>query len=146
MRRSRLLAIDASVNLALGVALLLFIPLPRAMARAVGVPLGGAFYPSLLGAVFIGIGIALLSETRTRSEAAARGLGLLGACLINLCGGAVLAGWLVFGRLDLPSRGLALLWGLAVILVVLSGLELVAERAGRGSGRAGRVDARQGKR
>jgi hypothetical protein len=127
MRRPGLLWIDASINLMLGVALLLFIPLPHAMAWAVGVPIGGAFYPSLLGAVFVGIGIALVWEAGARRGRAASGLGLLGACVINLCGGTVLMGWLAFGRLGLPRRGLAFLWGLAFVLVVLSGFELAVE-------------------
>jgi len=130
MRRRRLLRIDAGINLFLGGLLLLYLPFAGGAARLLGVPLGGAFYPSLLGGVFVGIGIALLFEAADQPERKVRGLGLHGACVINLCGGAILAGWLLFGQLRLPARGLALLWGLTFVLVVLSGLELAAE-AGR---------------
>jgi hypothetical protein len=52
----------------------------------------------------------------------------LGAVAINLCGGAVLAGWLVFGELRIPSRGALVLWLLVAVLVGLSVVELVPAR------------------
>jgi hypothetical protein len=76
----------------------------------------------LLGGVLIGIGIALLIE-RSRGRS---GLGLAGAISINLCAGLVLAGWLLFGSLDLPLRGQLFLWLLVVLLVGISGVELRA--------------------
>ena len=57
-----------------------------------------------------------------------RGLGLGGAICINLCGGIVLALWLIAGDLSLPLRGLVLLWGLVVILVGISIFEFFSQR------------------
>ncbi|MCZ7546796.1 MAG: hypothetical protein M5R40_26215 [Anaerolineae bacterium] len=75
-----------------------------------------AFYPSLLGAVLSGIGIALLLERFKRGMPIV-GLGLAGAIAINLCGASVLAAWLVGGHLDIPGHGYAFLWGPAILLV-----------------------------
>lgn len=123
--RTLLLTIDGAVNLALGALLLVF---PRPLVALLGVPPSPvAFYPSILGAVLIGIGIALLVERRNPTETA-RGLGLLGALVINLCGGIALAAWLLVGRLDLPTRGTVVLWLLVALLIGLSGIELLAER------------------
>ena len=120
MSSSTLLTLDAVINLALGILLLLF---PSGLVSALGVPEATpAFYPSILGAVLFGIGIALLIE-RARG---ASGLGLAGAISINLCGGLALAAWLVFGSLALPLRGRLVLWALVVVLVGISSLELAA--------------------
>jgi hypothetical protein len=125
MRPSVLLMADATINLALGLLLLLF---PAGVVEALGVPRAEpAFYPSLLGAVLVGIGIALIVQRRRGSS----GLGLLGAIAINLCGGAALAGWLLLGDLELPARGQVFLWALALLLVGISSAELVAT-AGKG--------------
>jgi hypothetical protein len=123
MNRLPLLTVDAIINLALGGILLVF---PRSIVALLGVPdAASAFYPSILGAVLIGIGIALLVESK-RTSPDAVGLGLAGAIAINLCGGVVLGLWLVFGGLDLPARGQIFLWTLVVILVGISGVELAA--------------------
>lgn len=119
--KSLLLTLDAIINLGLGVLLLVF---PRGVVRFLGVPdADSAFYPSVLGAVLIGIGIALLVE-RGRRSAEAVGLGLAGAISINMCGGIVLGLWLAFGNLRLPLRGLVFLWALVVVLVGISAVEL----------------------
>lgn len=130
-RRDLLLTVDGAVNLALGAALVGF---PRDLIRLLGVPNAeSAFYPSVLGAVLIGIGLALVLERFNRRGRTA-GLGLVGAVVINLSGGLVLAGWLIFSELDLPTRGLVFLWGLVLGLVGLSGFELAQQaRAGRPS-------------
>ena len=117
---STLLTVDAVINLVLGVLLVVF---PGHLVSALGIPSTEvAFYPSILGAVLFGIGIALLIE-RARGGS---GLGLAGAVSINLCGGAALIAWLLFGSLSVPARGRLLLWALAVLLVGLSSLELAA--------------------
>ena len=122
MHNSRLLIIDGVINLLLGGVLVLF---PGPLVIALGIPTTDqAFYPSILGAVLLGIGIALVIEYARRPGGPA-GLGLGGAVAINLCGSLVLAGWLVFGRLHLPIRGYALLWGLALLIVGLSVVELL---------------------
>jgi hypothetical protein len=128
MRSSNLLVVDATINLLLGVLLIAF---PAGLVEALGIPQAeSAFYPSILGAVLVGIGVALFVE-RARGES---GLGLLGAISINMCGGLVLAGWLLFGSLALPTRGQVVLWLLVAILVGISGLELATQL--RGSTRA----------
>jgi hypothetical protein len=120
--RSLLLA-DSVINLVLGGLLSFF---PRDVVRALGVPSAEpAFYASILGAVLFGIGLALLIE-RGRGG----GLGLAGAIAINLCGGTALGLWLLFGRLTLPARGQILLWGLVVLLVGISAVELASHRTG----------------
>jgi hypothetical protein len=122
MSRS-VLIVDAVINLVLGILLLWF---PPSVVAFLGLPPADpAFYPNILGAVFIGITIALaIGAFGGRSHPDA-GLGLFGAVSINLCGGAVLALWLIFGHLALPVRGLAILWSLVGLLIVLSLVELI---------------------
>ncbi len=87
------------------------------------------FYPNILGAVLIGIGIALLFGYR--------GLGIYGAIAINLCGGLVLAFWLIMGNLSIPSHGRFILWMLVLILIGISIAELIASKSkGKGSARS----------
>ena len=126
MRSTRiLLAIDAVINLLLGILLVFF---PRPVAVALGVPIpDSAFYPSILGAVLFGIGMALALEW-FRPEAGLGGLGLAGAIAINLCGGLVLAVWLLFGSLDIPPRGYIFLWALTILLITISGAEVFVRR------------------
>jgi len=123
MKQKLLLLIDAVINLILGSLLLFF---PAATASFLGVPpITPRFYPSILGAVLFGIGLALLIE-RT-NFLGLTGLGLGGAVAINLSGGIVLAGWLLFGGLSLPIRGLVFFWGLVIVLVGISTAELFAK-------------------
>jgi hypothetical protein len=121
MRRDTLLTIDAAINLLLGVLLIAF---SDGLVELLGVPPAvHRFYPNILGGVLFGIGIALMIERRRTTESGV-GLGLGGAVAINLCGGIVLCGWLVFGDLSLPLRGLIFLWVLVVLLVGISTAEL----------------------
>jgi hypothetical protein len=120
MNASSLLTLDAIINLALGVLLIVF---PAGLVSSLGIPnVEVAFYHSILGGVLFGTGIALLIQ-RVRGSS---GLGLEGAISINLSGGLVLAGWVLFGALSLPLRGRILLWALVVILIGISALELLA--------------------
>ena len=60
MRTSALLVVDAIINLLLGLVLLFF---PASVVAFLGVPRSeNAFYPSMLGAVLAGIGVALLAD------------------------------------------------------------------------------------
>jgi peptidoglycan/LPS O-acetylase OafA/YrhL len=121
MTRDPVLLIDALINLLLGVLLLLFRP---GLVEFLGIPQAEqTFYPTILGAVLIGIGLALVLECSGRPKGLV-GLGLGGAVAINLCGGVVLAVWLASGRLTMPMRGQAVLWSLVVILVAISVTEL----------------------
>jgi hypothetical protein len=134
MRHSWLLTVDALINLVLGVLLVAF---PAGLVSALGVPPAeDAFYPSILGAVLVGIGIALVIA-RARGSS---GLGLAGAISINVSAGLVLAAWLLVGSLDIPLRGQVLLWALVVMLVGISSLELLAITRGGAAQHARRAD------
>lgn len=99
MRESLLLVADAAINLVLGALLVIF---PEDLVNFLGVPVPESrFYTSLLGAVLIGIGIALLMEC-FRGAFSFTGLGLGGAICINLCGSFAVIIWLVSGQLDVP--------------------------------------------
>ncbi len=124
MRRSTLLELDGVGNLLLGVVFLLF---PGWISELLGLPGGQSrFYPTVLGAILFGIGVALLIE-RFRGPRSFGGLGLAGALSINLSFGLALAGWLLATGVELTVPGTLLLWGLVVILIGIGGVELVAE-------------------
>jgi len=127
MQSSKVLKIDAAVNFILGILLLLLIPFPEQVSQFLGLPkIRQIFYPSIMGGVFIGIGIALLIESYREESQQLVGLGLGGAIAINLCG--VLMGWIIFGNLELPIRGFIFLWIIAIILMVVSGMELMIHK------------------
>ena len=127
MKHNRILIADAGINLLLGLLLLIF---PTPVVRSLGVPAPQPpFYASLLGAIFVGIAIALLIEARRVYPTGLVGLGLGGAVAINLCGGLALAAWLLSGQLMLTTFGQGLLWALVVILVGISSGELIAYQA-----------------
>jgi hypothetical protein len=122
MRARSVLILDATINFALGALLLFYSP---TLAGTLGLPLAGSnFYPNILGAVLIGIAIALLIGACRRDETRHAGLGASGAIAINLCGSSALALWLIFGSLELPARGLIILWSLLAILILVSATEL----------------------
>lgn len=117
------LTIDAFINLILGILLLAY---SQPIVDFFGVPsTQDYFYPNILGAVFIGITIALLTEAYRKEPNGYIGLGLIGAICINLCGGIVLFLWLVFGDLELPLKGYIFLWILDILLLVISTIELL---------------------
>jgi hypothetical protein len=132
MRHSTLLLVDAAINMALGVLLLAF---PHQLVGLLGLPdATPAFYPNVLGGVLFGIGLALLIERGKRSGRVT-GLGVAGAIAINLCGGVVVALWLIFGRLSIPPRGRVLLGLLDLLLFAISALEWRAQLASSRSDR-----------
>ena len=76
----------------------------------------------------VGIGIALLLESRRRSGGL-QGLGLAGAVAINLTAGLAIAVWLLLSPGDgVSGTGRAVLWLLVFFLVGLSATEIVAHR------------------
>ena len=120
-KKSVTLIVDASVNYALGILCILY----SFIAETIGVPIvESSFYPNILGAVLFGIGIALTIECFRKQEGMV-GLGLGGAVAINLSGGIVLTFWLLFGNLAIPLRGQLFLWTLAIILLIISSIELL---------------------
>jgi hypothetical protein len=119
-KKSITLMVDAIINYALGILCILY----SFIAETIGVPIvENSFYPTILGAVLIGIGIALTIEC-CRKQGGMVGLGLGGAVAINLSGGLVLILWLIFGDLNIPFRGHFFLWSLAIILVGISLIEI----------------------
>lgn len=99
--------------------------MPEATIAFLGLPATEeVFYVSILGAVLIGIGIALWVE-RTNDEQW-RGLGLFGAVVINLVAGGVLCVWLVIDPFSIPARGYVVLWTVAIIVVATGAAELAA--------------------
>jgi hypothetical protein len=122
MNETRLLTIDAVINLALGLLLILF---PHNVVRWLGVPVPDTtFYANILGAVLFGIGLALLIERFHFLEM--QGLGLDGAIVVNICGAGALALWLIFGDLQIPTRGYLFLGAIAVLILGLGMVEWVA--------------------
>lgn len=124
MGTSIMLTIDAAINFLLGFLLLLTIPFPKQIPQFLGLPeIIHPFYTSIFGTVLCGIGIALVLESQRSEPEQLMGLNLGGAVAINLCGAAVLLGWLHLGALNLPLRGQVLLWVLGLILITISGFE-----------------------
>lgn len=125
MKSSKLLLVDALINLILGVLLATF---PKSVVVFLGVPDSSTkFYPSILGAVLIGIALALVIEYVGKPTRPA-GLGLYGAIAINLCGAVFLTGWLLWAGLEIPLRGRVFLWAIAGVLFVISLVELAGSR------------------
>jgi len=123
-KHKTLLVIDAIINLILGVLLLFF---PAGVVELLGLPLTNTnFYPSILGAVLFGIGVALLIE-RYGASKNIRGLGLGGAIAINLCGAGVLLLWLLITPFDIPLRGIVVLWSIAIIVLIVGFVEILAK-------------------
>jgi hypothetical protein len=123
-RHELLLTIDGLVNLGLGILLLL---IPLGMAELIGVPRSNLdFYPTILGGVIFGIGIALLIE-RYGYARNIRGLGLGGAIAINFCGATTLLVWLVSSSLKLETRGYVFLWIIVILVYGLGIAEIVSK-------------------
>jgi hypothetical protein len=129
MNKKIVLLIDSTINLILGILLLAFSPF---IINLLGVPPSeNYFYPNILGGIFIGITIALIIEALRKNSNNNIGLGLMGAICINICGGIVLLLWLLFGDLDIPLKGLILLWILDIILLIISSVELFINLKGK---------------
>ena len=114
-----LLLIDSVVNTVLGLVLLAF---PLGSGEILGLPISEKnFYPAILGAVLLGIGIALFIEVKFYDRGK-RGLGLDGAIIINIVASVVLIIILIFGQLNISTTGLTILWvvGLSVLIIGLA--------------------------
>lgn len=119
-----LLSIDGIINVLLGILLLLF---PFGISELLGIPKPNTnFYPTILGGVIFGIGIALFIE-RYGFKYNIRGLGLGGAIAINICGALVLLIWLIINPFDLPLKGYIILWTIALGVFIIGIVELVAK-------------------
>ncbi len=121
MKESTLLELDGLGNILLGLPLIIF---PIRVTNLLGIPSPeSTFYPIILSAVFVGIGIALLVQ---RYQPSVRGLGLGGAVSINLTFGIALIAWLIGSTTSITSTGSILLWLLAIALVCVSIFEWVS--------------------
>ena len=89
-------------------------------------PTNTNFYPSILGAVLLGIGAALFLEAAGFAKGI-RGLGLGGAIVINIIGSFVLICWLIFGSLVIPLKGQIILWTIGVVVFLIGIAELVTK-------------------
>jgi hypothetical protein len=113
----QLLWIEACLKLGTGLAL---VAVPRTLARLLGLPSADQpFWPRLLGALLIGLGVASLLEVRMQG-----GLGLAGSVAVNLAGAAMISTLLVLGRAGKTMRGRFLLWLAAATLVSLGLVEI----------------------
>jgi hypothetical protein len=129
MKIKILLLIDAAVNLALGILLLLSIFWADIITPILGVPsIENPFYPSILGGVFVGIGFALLIQSARHDDDQHTGLGLAGAAAINLCGAIVLSGWLIFLPGLFQPHGRIFLWIIVCFLSIISFFEIFHKR------------------
>jgi hypothetical protein len=94
------------------------------LVSALGVALPGVtFYASMLGAVLLGVGLALLVE-RSRGTLGFPGLGINGAILVNICCAATLGIWLFYKSLNLLQIGYILLWALVAGIVTITLAEI----------------------
>jgi hypothetical protein len=124
MKRPVLLAVDGVVNLLLGAFLLLS---PLGVLDYLGLPhVPHYFYPTILGAVIFGIGLALLIELYWADQGL-RGLGVAGAIAINICGGGALLLWLALDPFSLPSRGHIVLWTIVILVLGIGIAELLSK-------------------
>ena len=123
-KQTILLSIDGMINVLLGILLILF---PFGIAELIGFPIPSTnFYPTILGGVIFGIGIALYIE-RYGHKRGIRGLGLGGAIAINICGALVLLIWLLINPFILPPRGYIILWAIALVVLLVGIIELVTK-------------------
>ena len=124
MKRSLLLLVDALINLLLGLLLITF---PAPVVETLSLPQTQTrFYSGVLGAVLLGIAIALSIEWR-RSQPGLVGLGFGGAVAINLCAAVAVAVWLLTAA-DTSLRGTVVLWLVVAALVIISSLEILVGR------------------
>jgi len=121
MKEPVLLFLNAILYLAVGVLLLLF---PFGLVAALGIALPAVtFYASMLGAILLGVGLALLVE-RSRGTLGFPGLGINGAILINISCAVTLGLWLFYRSLNLLHIGYILLWGLVASVTAITLAEI----------------------
>ena len=123
-KHQTLLTIDGIANVILGLILLLY---PFGIDKLLGLPQSETnFYPTILGGVIFGIGIALLVE-RYGFAKNIRGLGITGAIFINYCGGLTLLIWLMFFPLNIPVYGYIILWIVTVVVLAIGIMETITK-------------------
>ena len=119
-----LLIVDSIVNLALGALLVWY---PGWLSSALGLPeVATTLYPTVLGGVLIGIGVALIIAAR-----GGEGLGIDGAIAINLCGAGIVAAWLLTAPESISPRARVTLWAIAWLVIAIGALEFLHRRSER---------------
>ena len=120
-----LLLVYCIVNSVLGLVLLAF---PFGSGEILGLPISeNNFYPVILGAVLLGIGIALFIEVKCYDKGK-RGLGLEGAIIINIVASLVLIIILIFGQLNINMLGLIILWFVGTLVLLIGLVEYFRNR------------------
>lgn len=123
-KKNLLLVVDGVVNMLLGIMLIFF---PAQLMFTFDLPkVETYFYVNILGAVLIGVGIALLLES-SKERHNLTGLGIGGAIVINLCGAGMIILWLLFGNLELSPGGSVFLWSITLIVLGVAVAELLAK-------------------
>ena len=120
-----LLRVDSLVNVVLGVFLQCY---PLGTGKLLGLPNSeDNFYALILGAVLLGIGIALYIESQY-SEKGMRGLGLEGAIIINLIASVVLILILISGTLNISLTTSIILWFIGILVFIIGIAEFFRNR------------------
>ena len=120
-----LLLIDSIVNIIIGLLLLCY---PLGIGKVLGLPdPGDNFYVLILGAVILGIGVALFFELEYYDRGI-RGLGLEGAIIINILASVVLIIILIAGKLNVSFTALIILWFIGILVFLIGIVEFFRNR------------------
>jgi hypothetical protein len=113
----------------------LFLAIPNTATRIFGLPLAGsAFWPRLVGGLFLGIGMAVIATDQgwttltTEKGVLATGMGLGAFVAVNLTLAFVLMSMLVAGNAAPTRRGTWFLWMLAILLALLGFVQIAFVR------------------
>lgn len=116
-----LLLIDSIVNIVIGIILLCY---PLGLRDYLELPKSdNNFYPVILGAVILGIGIALFIE-RKYDEKGIKGFGIEGAITINILASPVLIIFLIFSNLSISVLGSIILWFTGILVFIIGVVEI----------------------
>ena len=112
--------IEIAIKLGAGLAL---VSMPGLLARLFGLAPADPFWPRLLGATLIGLGLATVLEVQYLPG---KGLGLYGSTAINLAAAAGLGAQLILGQSAPTKRGQVILWLTAASLTLLAFIEIIS--------------------
>lgn len=115
----KLILVELAVK---GGAGLMLVLVPLTAIKLLGLPRSDtAFWPRLLGALLIALALATYMDATIRLG---HGLGLAGACLVNMTLALALAGLLMGGQGPQTRRGRILLWLTTAVVATLALVEL----------------------
>lgn len=118
-----ILAANAGLNILLGIVILL---LPVTGGGWFGLPDATPFlFSSVLGAVLVAVGLALLVQ-----RAGGSGLGLGGAAVLGLLGAGAAFAWLGLGGSAIPAPGRWVVAAAALLAIALAGLSMTSRDHG----------------